>query len=232
MSFSDFIKNDNKSIIWGLLQEGGVFNDIPNNMFENVKKLFESSILSMKPEFDIFFDKNGVLRNCIYGDAVIMDIQINKNIVYNKKYEINNISDTGYINSTEIYDTIEKEINENKNYTFKDLINLSIKLYEKGYSSLDIMKYIETCSLEKEKIYEYLITFNKIRKEFSFLHEDSKIKHLFRHHSRNVYHNLSIPELYELSISKEPANPHTLTSKVANSGAMVAYSGERTGRSP
>ena len=31
---------------------------------------------------DIFFDKNGVLRNCIYGDAVIMDIQINKNIVY------------------------------------------------------------------------------------------------------------------------------------------------------
>ena len=58
MSFSDFIKNDNKSIIWGLLQEGGVFNDIPNNMFENVKKLFESSILSMKPEFDIFFDKN------------------------------------------------------------------------------------------------------------------------------------------------------------------------------
>ncbi len=61
---------------------------------------------------------------------------------------------------------LKKEINENKNYTFKDLINLSTKLYEKGYSSLDIMKYIETCSLEKEKIYEYLITFNKIRKEF------------------------------------------------------------------
>ena len=58
MSFTDFIKNDNKSIIWGLLQEGGIFNDIPNANFENVKRLFESSILSMKPEFDIFFDKN------------------------------------------------------------------------------------------------------------------------------------------------------------------------------
>jgi len=58
MSFKDFTKNENKSIIWGLLQEGGVFNDIPNNYFDNIKRLFESSILSMKSEFDIFFDKN------------------------------------------------------------------------------------------------------------------------------------------------------------------------------
>jgi hypothetical protein len=58
MSFADFTKNENKSIIWGLLQEGGVFNDIPNNYFDNIKRLFESSILSMKSEFDIFFDKN------------------------------------------------------------------------------------------------------------------------------------------------------------------------------
>ena len=58
MSFIDFTRNENKSIIWGLLQEGGVFNDIPNNYFENIKRIFETSILSMKPEFDIFFDKN------------------------------------------------------------------------------------------------------------------------------------------------------------------------------
>ena len=58
MSFTDFTKNENKSIIWGLLQEGGIFNDIPNNYFDNIKRLFESSILSMKSEFDIFFDKN------------------------------------------------------------------------------------------------------------------------------------------------------------------------------
>ena len=57
MSFTDFTKTDNKSIIWGLLQEGGVFNDIPNNRFENVKQLFEVSILSMKKEFDIFLIK-------------------------------------------------------------------------------------------------------------------------------------------------------------------------------
>jgi hypothetical protein len=58
MSFTDFTSNKNKSIIWGLLQEAGVFNDIPNSYFENIRRLFEMSILSMKPEFDIFFDKN------------------------------------------------------------------------------------------------------------------------------------------------------------------------------
>lgn len=58
MSFANFTKSENKSIIWALLQEGGIFNDIPNSYFENIKRHFEMSILSMKPEFDIFFDKN------------------------------------------------------------------------------------------------------------------------------------------------------------------------------
>ena len=58
MSFYQFTKNDNKSIIWGLLHEGGVFKDLPNTQLENVKKQFENTILSMKPEFDLFFEQN------------------------------------------------------------------------------------------------------------------------------------------------------------------------------
>ena len=58
MSFYQFTKNDNKSIIWGLLHEGGVFKDLPNSQVDNIKKQFENTIMSMKPEFDIFFDKN------------------------------------------------------------------------------------------------------------------------------------------------------------------------------
>lgn len=81
MSFNDFIKNDNKSIIWGLLQEGGVFNDIPNNMFDNVKRLFESSILSMKPEFDIFFDKNDEGDDDYDKKASDMIINSNKTVI-------------------------------------------------------------------------------------------------------------------------------------------------------
>ena len=58
MSFYQFTKNENKSIIWGLLHDGGVFKDLPNSHVYNVKKQFENTILSMKPEFDLFFDKN------------------------------------------------------------------------------------------------------------------------------------------------------------------------------
>ena len=81
MSFTDFIKTDNKSIIWGLLQEGGIFNDIPNNRFENVKQLFETSILSMKTEFDIFFDKNDEGDEEYDKKASDMIINSNKTVI-------------------------------------------------------------------------------------------------------------------------------------------------------
>ena len=81
MSFTDFIKTDNKSIIWGLLQEGGVFNDIPNNRFENVKQIFEASILSMKPEFDIFFDKNDEGDEDYDKKASEMIVNSNKGVI-------------------------------------------------------------------------------------------------------------------------------------------------------
>ena len=88
MSFTDFIKNDNKSIIWGLLQEGGIFNDIPNANFENVKRLFESSILSMKPEFDIFFDKNDEGDDDYDKKASEMIMNSNKNVIKKMIYEL------------------------------------------------------------------------------------------------------------------------------------------------
>ena len=50
------------------------------------------------------------------------------------------------------------------------LTDLSIKLYEKGYSALDIIGLLETHTflpdLNLEKRYELLIAFNKIKKEF------------------------------------------------------------------
>jgi hypothetical protein len=58
MSFAEFTNNKNKGVLWGILQEGGVFNNIPSSMFHNVKNIFEVSILSMKQDFDLFFDNN------------------------------------------------------------------------------------------------------------------------------------------------------------------------------
>ena len=88
MSFKDFTKNENKSIIWGLLQEGGVFNDIPNNYFDNIKRLFESSILSMKSEFDIFFDKNDEGDEDYDKKASEMIVNSNKAVIKNMINEL------------------------------------------------------------------------------------------------------------------------------------------------
>jgi len=64
-----------------------------------------------------------------------------------------------------------KEFDKDKEYTQKN-IDFSLKLYEKGYSGLDIIELIErnlitTKNIEQtDKKFEFLITFNKIRKEF------------------------------------------------------------------
>jgi DNA polymerase III delta prime subunit len=49
-----------------------------------------------------------------------------------------------------------------------DLISFSTKLYEKGYSALDLIKLIEDgiIKINENKKYELLIAFNKVRKEF------------------------------------------------------------------
>jgi hypothetical protein len=52
-----------------------------------------------------------------------------------------------------------------------NLINVSIKLYEKGYSGIDLIQLIENrkCFIDiltDKKRYELLFAFNKVRKEF------------------------------------------------------------------
>jgi DNA polymerase III delta prime subunit len=64
---------------------------------------------------------------------------------------------------------LEKEIKEVEIINV-DLMDFSLKLYEKGYSGLDIITLLENHSLFPnltiEKRYELLFTFNKVKKEF------------------------------------------------------------------
>ena len=50
--------------------------------------------------------------------------------------------------------------------------------------------------------------------------------------SRLIYRNLSVPRYYELSVTHNPAHPTTAPSCLSDMGAYVAYSGEKSGRSP
>ena len=65
----------------------------------------------------------------------------------------------------------EQQIEDHEKDTAKasiqDLMELANKLYEKGYSGLDLMKYIEqTKTTDDMKKYQMLLVFNKIKREF------------------------------------------------------------------
>jgi DNA polymerase III delta prime subunit len=68
--------------------------------------------------------------------------------------------------------TLSKELTKiNKNITLEDLMNLCTKLYEKGYSALDVLTLLENpnflkANISEEKRYELLICFNRVRREF------------------------------------------------------------------
>jgi hypothetical protein len=65
-------------------------------------------------------------------------------------------------------DWLHKYLNKNKeNMNHEKIMIYSTKLYEKGYSGLDLIEYInKKHELPLVKKYELLFTFQKIRKEF------------------------------------------------------------------
>jgi ATP-dependent phosphoenolpyruvate carboxykinase len=71
-----------------------------------------------------------------------------------------------------------------------------------------------------------------LKKGFCVLKNDPVLKSKMLNLPHNVFHNLSVAELYKHAITKEPRNPKTLASKLSSNGSIIAYSGERTGRVP
>ena len=76
-------------------------------------------------------------------------------------------------NKTQKLDSLKKDLLKsiNKKISLEDLILLCTKLYEKGYSALDILSLLENTkflegTINMEKRYELLICFNRIRREF------------------------------------------------------------------
>lgn len=65
----------------------------------------------------------------------------------------------------------QKFISGEKKFLYDDLTNTSIKLYEKGYSGLDLIRLLEKSNIFDDYICEFkkhnlLFAFNKIKKEF------------------------------------------------------------------
>ena len=88
------------------------------------------------------------------------------------KYNLNQVFNMKDIKAQKL-DSLKKEIIKSvtKKISIEDLMLLSTKLYEKSYSSLDILALLETPkfldnTINVEKRYELLICFNRIRREF------------------------------------------------------------------
>lgn len=88
------------------------------------------------------------------------------------KYNLNEIFNMKDIKIQKL-DSLKKEIIKsiNTNISIEDLMLLCTKLYEKAYSSLDILALLENPkfldnTISAEKRYELLLCFNRIRREF------------------------------------------------------------------
>jgi phosphoenolpyruvate carboxykinase (ATP) len=73
---------------------------------------------------------------------------------------------------------------------------------------------------------------NAIKRAFSGVPLGPEGLKKFGIESRSIYRNLSVPKYYELSITGNPSHPTTSPSCLSSTGAYVAYSGEKSGRSP
>jgi len=47
-----FLSNENKSVLWGVLQENQTFQGIDNNQFDEIKNLFENTVIKQSKRFN------------------------------------------------------------------------------------------------------------------------------------------------------------------------------------
>jgi DNA polymerase III delta prime subunit len=117
--------------------------------------------------FIIVEDKYKLLKPILsrFCEIYVPEPIINGKVINLHNYALTEIYNLGKLIKNK-NDKLKKELKLEKKYTQNDLINLCIKLYDGGYSCLDIINVINTSSLHESKIYEFMIIFSKIKREF------------------------------------------------------------------
>ena len=124
--------------------------------------------------FIIVEDKYNLLKPILSRlcEIYIPEPVINYKFINLYKYNLNMVYDMKNIKTARL-ESLKKELLKNTKIKIEinDLILLSSKLYEKGYSGLDILELLENHKFMEneiniEKKYEFLLTFHKVRKEF------------------------------------------------------------------
>ena len=124
--------------------------------------------------FIIVEDKYKLLKPILsrFCEIYVSEPEHNGKIINLYKYNLNEIFNMKDFKNTH-QEWLKKELLKivNSDINIENFIKLSLKLYEKGYSGIDIINLLETPKfmenvLTIDKKYELLFTFNKVRKEF------------------------------------------------------------------
>ena len=122
----------------------------------------------------IFKNKTANLQNRDWLKKILIKEMVDEININNTDNAVNAVNAVNAYNKDNVVDNL-LEYTSTESFSIEalkqnKLTDLSIKLYEKGYSALDIIGLLETHTflpdLNLEKRYELLIAFNKIKKEF------------------------------------------------------------------
>jgi len=124
--------------------------------------------------FIIAEDKYNLMKPILsrFCEIYVPEPMVNGVIINLYKYNLNEVFKTKDLKIQRL-DWLKKELikSVDKNTNINDLMLLCTKLYEKGYSGIDILnlfenpKFLDTL-ITLEKRYEMLLSFNRVRKEF------------------------------------------------------------------
>lgn len=124
--------------------------------------------------FIVAEDKYSLMKPIIsrFCEIYVPEPVINNQIVNLYKYNLNEVFKMKDIKSQRL-DALKRDLLKslNKKITIDSLMELCTKLYEKGYSALDILTLLENQkflegTINLEKRYELLLCFNRVRREF------------------------------------------------------------------
>ena len=117
--------------------------------------------------FIIVEDKYKLLKPILsrFCEIYVPEPIVNGKVINLHSYALSEIYSLGKMIKKKM-DNLKKDVKLDKKYTLNEVIGLCVKLYENGYSCLDIISFIHNSSLPESKIYEFMVIFNKIKKDF------------------------------------------------------------------
>ena len=124
--------------------------------------------------FIVVEDKYNLLKPILsrFCEIYVPEPTINGEIVNLYKYNMNLTFNLNEVKKQRI-ESLKKELIKlkNKKLGVEQMMTFCEKMYEKGYSGLDILNLLQTSNfleleISIEKKYEFLVCFNKVKKEF------------------------------------------------------------------